>query len=56
MLNYLRVNLRFMGANCSGKTGRILRVIDVLVDIDEQRFALSKRTILETGLIRAARS
>ena len=36
-------------------TGRILRVIDVLVDIDEQlRFALSKRTILETGLIRAA--
>jgi DNA polymerase-3 subunit gamma/tau len=37
------------------ETGRILRVIDVLVDIDEQlRFALSKRTILETGLIRAA--
>ena len=36
-------------------TGRILRVIDVLVDIDEQlRFALSKRTILEKGLIRAA--
>ena len=36
-------------------TGRILRVIDVLVEIDEQlRFALSKRTILETGLIRAA--
>ena len=33
--------------------GRILRVIDGLVETDgRMRFALSKRTLLETGLIR----
>ena len=37
--------------------GRILRVIDGLVDTDgRMRFALSKRTLLETGLIRCARA
>ncbi len=35
--------------------GRILRVIDGLVDTEERmRYALSKRTLLETGLIRCA--
>ena len=37
--------------------GRILRVIDGLVETDgRMRFALSKRTLLETGLIRCARA
>ena len=37
--------------------GRILRVIDGLVEADgRMRFALSKRTLLETGLIRCARA
>ena len=37
--------------------GRILRVIDGLFETDERmRFALSKRTLLETGLIRCARA
>ncbi len=37
--------------------GRILRVIDGLVETDgRMRYALSKRTLLETGLIRCARA
>lgn len=37
--------------------GRILRVIDGLIETDgRMRFALSKRTLLETGLIRCARA
>ena len=37
--------------------GRILRVIDGLLETDgRMRFALSKRTLLETGLIRCARA
>ena len=37
--------------------GRILRVIDELIETDgRMRYALSKRTLLETGLIRCARA
>jgi DNA polymerase III subunit gamma/tau len=36
--------------------GRVLRVIDALVETDgRMRYALSKKTLLETGLIRASR-
>jgi DNA polymerase-3 subunit gamma/tau len=36
---------------------RVLRIIDALVETDERmRFALSKKTLLETGLIRCSRA
>jgi len=38
-------------------TGRLLRVTDVLADVESRmRHALSKRTLLETALIRCARA
>jgi DNA polymerase-3 subunit gamma/tau len=38
-------------------SARALRIIDVLSDVDDRmRFALSKRTLMETALIRAARA
>ena len=38
------------------KAGRVLRIIDALVDADgRMRYALSKKTLLETGLIRCSR-
>jgi DNA polymerase III gamma/tau subunit len=37
--------------------GRVLRIIDALVETDgRMRFALSKKTLLETGLIRCSRA
>ncbi len=37
--------------------GRVLRIIDALVETDgRMRYALSKRTLLETGLIRCSRA
>jgi DNA polymerase-3 subunit gamma/tau len=39
------------------EAGRILRVIDALVETDgRMRYALSKKTLLETGLIRCSRA
>ena len=39
------------------EAGRVLRVIDALVETDgRMRFALSKKTLLETGLIRCSRA
>lgn len=39
------------------EAGRILRIIDALVETDgRMRYALSKRTLLETGLIRCSRA
>ncbi len=38
-------------------TGRLLRIIDLLIDADgRMRYALSKRTLLEAALIRASRA
>ena len=38
-------------------SARVLRIIDVLSDVDDRmRFALSKRTLMETALIRSARA
>lgn len=45
--------------NLASKTeaGRVLRIIDALVDTDgRMRYALSKKTLLETGLIRCSRA
>jgi DNA polymerase-3 subunit gamma/tau len=37
--------------------GRLLRIIELLIDVDSRmRYALSKRTMLETALIRASRA
>ncbi len=39
------------------EAGRVLRIIDALVEADgRMRYALSKRTLLETGLIRCSRA
>jgi DNA polymerase-3 subunit gamma/tau len=39
------------------EAGRVLRIIDALVETDGRiRYALSKRTLLETGLIRCSRA
>jgi DNA polymerase III gamma/tau subunit len=39
------------------EAGRVLRIIDALVETDgRMRFALSKKTLLETGLIRCSRA
>ncbi len=39
------------------KAGRVLRIIDALVETDgRMRYALSKKTLLETGLIRCSRA
>jgi len=41
----------------TAQPARLLRIIDVLVETDgRMRYALSRRTLLETGLIRAARA
>ena len=40
-----------------GSDGRLLRIIELLIDADSRmRYALSRRTILETALIRASRA
>ena len=39
------------------KAGRVLRIIDALIETDgRMRYALSKKTLLETGLIRCSRA
>jgi len=50
--------LRFYQEHASGtEAGRVLRVIDALVETDgRMRYALSKKTLLETGLIRCSRA
>ncbi|MBN2162021.1 MAG: DNA polymerase III subunit gamma/tau [Pontiellaceae bacterium] len=41
----------------STEAGRVLRIIDALIETDSRmRYALSKKTLLETGLIRCSRA
>jgi len=41
----------------STSSGRVLRIIDILIEADSRmRYALSKRTMLETALIRSSRA
>ena len=49
--------LRTALASRSLSDGRLLRIIELLIDADSRmRYALSKRTMLETALIRASRA
>ncbi len=50
--------LQFYQAQAPGtEAGRVLRIIDALVETDgRMRYALSKKTLLETGLIRCSRA
>ena len=50
--------LKFYQAQAPGtKAGRVLRIIDALIETDgRMRYALSKKTLLETGLIRCSRA
>jgi DNA polymerase-3 subunit gamma/tau len=50
--------LEFYQAQAPGtQAGRVLRIIDALVEADgRMRYALSKKTLLETGLIRCSRA
>ena len=47
----------YEGLASETEAGRVLRVIDALVETDgRMRYALSKKTLLETGLIRCSRA
>ena len=47
----------YAGLAQATEAGRILRIIDALVETDARmRYALSRRTLLETGLIRCSRA
>jgi DNA polymerase-3 subunit gamma/tau len=50
--------LEFYKANAPATdAGRVLRIIDALIETDSRmRYALSKKTLLETGLIRCSRA
>ncbi len=50
--------LEFYKAQAPGtEAGRVIRIIDALIETDSRmRYALSKKTILETGLIRCSRA
>ena len=50
--------LQFYQAQAPGtEAGRVLRIIDALIETDgRMRYALSKKTLLETGLIRCSRA
>ncbi len=47
----------YEGRAAETEAGRVLRIIDALVETDgRMRYALSKKTLLETGLIRCSRA
>ncbi|MCK4563838.1 MAG: hypothetical protein KAU94_04095, partial [Verrucomicrobia bacterium] len=47
----------YEGHAAETESGRVLRIIDALVETDgRMRYALSKKTLLETGLIRCSRA
>jgi len=50
--------LQFYQAHASAtEAGRVIRIIDALIETDSRmRYALSKKTLLETGLIRCSRA
>jgi len=50
--------LQFYQTHASGtEAGRVIRIIDALIETDSRmRYALSKKTLLETGLIRCSRA
>jgi len=53
-----RAQMEFYEEHAAGtEAGRVLRIIDALVETDgRMRYALSKKTLLETGLIRCSRA